>query len=184
MKFKDYYKLSESEFDFGDDAQAASVANVAADVNPKYSKLPNVNEKNKAKFREARGFIKTDGRIERIDTMPHETFAMDIGVPIMKDGKLINKKFANSKFLCIETSWVRWSPESFALSVYQPMSPEQIKTIKEIIKSFGYMGIDIEYMNKEGKLNLVSFNEGDPSLFNAKISGIQHKVSDKKLGQH
>ena len=189
MKFKDYYKENvlpispkkEGEGDFGDDAQTFSAQQVALDVDTKYGNVP--PNKNKQKWKEARGFIKPDGKMERIGDMPHESFAQDLGYPIMVDGKLVNKKFPSSKMLGIATGLIRWSPETNAFSVLQPMTSEQIKVIKDIVKSYGFKNLMMDFLDKQGTLDYVSFDDADPRTFDAKIAGVQHKVNDRKLGQ-
>jgi len=183
MGFKNFYKESvrksiikrEAEGDFGDEAQAMS----SAEISYAYPKT----NKNKLKWSEARGFIKPDGKVERIGDMGHEDFARDVGYPITVDGKLVTKKFPGSKTLAKYTGLVRWSPETASFSVYLPMTLEQIKTIKEIVKSYGYKDLMLDYQDKNGNMQLIEFNDSDPSKFNARMTKVQNEVNDKKFGQ-
>ena len=173
-KWEEYNdEMNEAEFDFGDSAQNDSSNIASMDVNPKY-----VAPKKRAKvltkrdWDEARGFIEPNGKVNRIGDMGHESFAMDIGVN--------GKKFRDVKEMCLATGLVRWSPETGSFSVYRVMTPEQIKVIKSILKAYGFKHLFIEYWESNGHAGMVEFEEGDPSLFDAKINGIQHKVGSIK----
>lgn len=168
MKFKDFFKesvLGEAEFDFGDDAQVASSNVASMDVNPKY-----VAPKKRAKvltkrdWDEARGFIEPSGKVNRIGDMGHEAFAMDV----MKTNSV--------RDMCKKNGFVRRSPETGSFSVFREMTPEQVKVIKSILKAYGFTGLFIEYEDNQNQNIMVDFNDGNPNLFDAKISGLQHKV--------
>lgn len=170
ITFKKYYnKIKEEEGDFGDDANAASA---------KQTTMNAVDNKAKRKWVEARGFIEPTGKMNRLDTMPHEHYAMDLGHPTMVDGKMINKKYKDVKDLCLNTGLIRWSPETSSFTVYTPMTPEQLKIVKNIIKSYGYVGLTLEYLNKQtGELETVEFDDANSKMVDSKLARVQHRVT-------
>jgi hypothetical protein len=171
ITFKEYFKIKEEEGDFGDDANDASA---------KQTVMNTVDNKAKRKWVEARGFIEPSGKINRIDTMPHEHYAMDLGHASMVDGRLVNKKYKDVKDLCLNTGLIRWSPETSSFTVFTQMTPEQVKVIKTIIKAYGYVGLNLEYLNRQtGEMESVEFNDANPKMVDSKIARVQHRVSDK-----
>jgi hypothetical protein len=164
--FKQYFK--EETGDFGDDAEEFS----------KKQELLNLgNPKEKQRWREARGFIEPSGRINRIDRMPHEHYAMDLGHSTMVNGKMVNKKYDSVKELGVETGLIRWSPETNSFAVYKEMTAEQIKVIKTILKAYGFYGLTVEYLNKlTGQMETVEFNDAAPRQFDSKIMRVQSRV--------
>lgn len=176
MKFKDFYRESldgvkEGIGDFGDDAQVASSNQATLDVDDRYVKMPKKRNKvlSKRDWGEARGFIEPSGKVNRIGDMGHESFSMDVGIN--------GTRFKDVKAMCLATGLVRWSPETGSFSVYREMTPEQVEVIRTILKAYGFKHLFIEYFESDGHVGMVEFEEGDPSLFDAKIRGIQHKVT-------
>jgi hypothetical protein len=158
ITFKEYFKIGEEEGDFGDDAVEASA---------KQSTMNAQNVKAMRKWIDARGFIEPNGKVNRIDTMSHEGFAMDIA------------KFDSVREMCLNNGFVRWSPETQAFAVYKVMTPEQIKVVKSILKAYGYAYLRMEFFNKQtGNMEEVSFADGNPRTVDSKLARVQHFVRD------
>jgi hypothetical protein len=168
--FKEYFnKIKEAEGDFGDEAQADSV---------KQTVMNTSDEKVKNKFEDARGFIEPSGKIKEIGDTPHVDYAKFVSQEIMVDGKPVRKKFKNLKDMCMNTGLIRWSPETSAFSVFKAMTPEQIKTIKDILEAYGYVKLMMEYLNKQtGAIEYVDFDDGDANKADSKLARVQHRVS-------
>lgn len=170
ITFKEYFnKIKEETGDFGDDANAYST---------KQTVMNTIDNKAKRKWIEARGFIEPSGKINRLDFMSHEHYAMDVGHPTMVDGRMVNKKYRDVKELGLNTGLIRWSPETSSFSVFTHMTPEQVKVIKTIIKAYGHVGLRLEFLNKQtGDVESVDFNDANAKLVDSKLARVQHRVT-------